>query len=70
MASEINDDDNLLTVLATCTSGTCPTVYTRASGDIVVQGYIEEIGSPDGEQAVSIPREVLMQAASALVETR
>lgn len=45
-----------------CGGGTCPTLYATDRGTFVVQGYIldgetlREMGLPEGEAAVEIPR--------------
>ncbi|MBB2942862.1 hypothetical protein FB565_002575 [Actinoplanes lutulentus] len=61
----------VLTPLAvTCATGTCPTVYSTNRGTLVVQGYTvtpAEAGvrTPDGEQLVEIPIELLADALRA-----
>jgi len=49
-----------------CGGGDCPTVYTAPDGSVVVQGYLVDHDVPDGEGIVSIPAEVLLEAARAL----
>lgn len=54
-----------------CSNGiNCPTVYALDGGDtVIVQGYTgatDELELPFGEDAVAIPREVLLAAAEAL----
>lgn len=49
-----------------CSSGDCPTVYADDDGSIVVQGYLVERRTPDGEGSVRIPADLLLEAASAL----
>jgi hypothetical protein len=49
-----------------CSTGDCPTVYTDDDGSIVVQGYLVDRQTPDGEGSVRIPADVLLEAASAL----
>jgi hypothetical protein len=44
-----------------CTGGTCPTIYRQAD-DVIVQGYIYELATPAGEQAVRLPRWLLHMA--------
>ena len=54
----------------TCTTGTCPTVYTTNRGTLVVQGYTvsaenAHVDLPAGEQLVEIPIELLADAVRA-----
>jgi hypothetical protein len=65
-----NDDISPLTVLATCTGGTCPTVYATGRGTVLVQGYIVTAATagvqvPEGEQLVEIPSDLLARALQA-----
>jgi hypothetical protein len=45
-----------------CQGGLCPTVYEDSDGSIVIQGYKlsdedrKKITTPDGEDAIRIPR--------------
>ena len=63
-----------LSVLATCNTGSCPTVYADADGqDLVVQGYFLEpavagVTVPGGESLVRVPRSVLLEAATRLAD--
>lgn len=57
-------------MLATCSGGTCPTVFATDRGTIVVQGYIVDsaeagIQVPAGEQLVEIPQDLLLRAVQA-----
>ncbi len=50
-----------------CSNGDCPTVYTtNKPGTLAVQGYAVERATPDGEAVVTIPEDVLKEAARAL----
>jgi hypothetical protein len=58
-------------VLATCSGGSCPTIYAGDDGDLLVQGYRtpethRQVMIPDGEDVVRIPRAVLLEAAARL----
>jgi len=56
-------------VLATCSGGTCPTVYESDRGTLLVQGYTvsaaDGVQLPAGEQLVEIPRDLLARAFEA-----
>lgn len=59
-----------LRVLATCSGGTCPTVFATDRGTVLVQGYTVSAAQaglevPQGEQLVEIPHELLVRALSA-----
>ncbi|WP_229069870.1 hypothetical protein [Actinoplanes sp. DH11] len=64
-------NDLVLTPLAvTCTTGTCPTVYTTNRSSVIVQGYTvtaaaAAVDVPEGEQLVEIPLELLADAVRA-----
>ncbi|WP_240670290.1 hypothetical protein [Actinoplanes solisilvae] len=52
---------------ASCTAGSCPTVYLTDRGTVVVQGYAFEgkdagVTPPPGELLVEIPAELLAAA--------
>jgi hypothetical protein len=56
--------------LATCTGGTCPTIFATDQGTILVQGYpvgaeAAGVSVPSGEQLVEIPHDLLVRAARA-----
>ena len=66
----MNQDLTPLTMLATCTNGTCPTVFATARGTVLVQGYIVDaaasgVAVPAGETLVEIPRDLLLRAVQA-----
>jgi hypothetical protein len=58
--------------LATCSGGSCPTIYAdEGSVDVVVQGYpVPTAGAgvsvPAEERLVRVPRSVLLEAAARL----
>lgn len=59
-----------LRLLATCTGGTCPTVFATERGTLLVQGYAVTAASagldvPAGEQLVEIPHDLLVRALQA-----
>ncbi|MFI6980755.1 hypothetical protein ACIBSV_19470 [Embleya sp. NPDC050154] len=50
-----------------CRSNDCPTVFTTdLNGTIAVQGFLVDHRTPEGEAVVSLPEEVLREAARAL----
>lgn len=64
----------MLPVLATCSGGSCPTIYAGEDGDLLVQGYRtpetrQQVVIPAGEDIVRIPRSVLLEAAARLTAT-
>jgi hypothetical protein len=64
-------DEPRYKVLATCSGGTCPTIYAQDDEHVLVQGYPvpdahDHLGVPAGESVVRIPRSVLMDAAARL----
>lgn len=69
-ADESRRDPLELTRLSgNCTNGVnCPTVYARDDGALIVQGYTghTDLDLPAGEAAVTIPAQVLLDAADAL----
>ncbi len=69
------ENDVKLALLATCSGGTCPSVYldeqSADDADLVVQGYpvtdrAAGIPVPEGESLVRIPKAVLIEAAARL----
>jgi hypothetical protein len=46
----------------TCTNNTCPTVFELDGDNVVVQGYVDHRKTPDGEQAVQVPTQLLRDA--------
>jgi hypothetical protein len=61
----------VIAVLATCNSGSCPTIFLQDNDDVLVQGYAapdayRQVDVPEGEQLVRIPRSVLLAAAGRL----
>jgi hypothetical protein len=55
------------TLAASCTQGTCPTVYRTDRGTLIVQGYDVEpdsagVSIPAGERLVEIPIDLLRSA--------
>ncbi|MFC7533652.1 hypothetical protein [Actinoplanes sp. GCM10030250] len=77
ISDEKEKSDSLLTaveVLATCSNGTCPTIYASNRGTVLVQGYTVSadaavgvgVTPPVGEQVVEIPAELLAQAFAAM----
>jgi hypothetical protein len=53
-----------------CKNGDCPTVYaTDENSDLIVQGYdlsgdtITQLDMPNGESAIRIPEELILEAA-------
>jgi hypothetical protein len=64
-----HSDLNTLRLLTSeCGSGSCPTVYVEHDGSLVVQGYTTTYTTPAGEDAVRIPRSVLLEAARNLLD--
>jgi hypothetical protein len=57
--------EDLRTLASACASGSCPTIY-ESGDELVVQGYVSTLATPEGEQAVRIPKSVLINAAAAL----
>jgi hypothetical protein len=60
-----------LFLLATCNSGSCPTIYATSSGHVVVQGEPlattdVQVNVPAHERLVRIPQAVLLDAAARL----
>jgi hypothetical protein len=60
-----------LFLLATCSSGNCPTIYATPSGHVVVQGEPVattdlQVTVPAHERLVRIPQSVLLDAAARL----
>jgi hypothetical protein len=58
----------LQAIAASCTNGTCPTVYRTDRNTVVVQGYVMAaetagIDVPNGELLVEIPLDLLHTAA-------
>lgn len=49
-----------------CGRDDCPTIFTSDRGSIVVQGYIVDKQTPDGEAVVEIPAAVFAEAVRAL----
>jgi hypothetical protein len=49
-----------------CGRDDCPTIFTTDRGTLVVQGYIVNRTTPDGEAVVEIPLSVFEDAARAL----
>jgi hypothetical protein len=61
-------DLRLTTISASCTGGSCPTIYQSDRGTLVVQGYAVSaeragVSLPTGELLVEIPVELLTNAA-------
>lgn len=59
-----------MAVLAACSGGHCPTIFSTGRGTILVQGNIVSphsagVDVPDGEQLVEIPRDLLVRAIRA-----
>jgi hypothetical protein len=48
-----------------CRDGTCPSVYRKDDGTIVVQGYPVE-GAPEGEMRVEVSADLLKEALERL----
>lgn len=49
-----------------CGRDDCPTIFTADTGEIVVQGYVVDKQTPDGEAVVRIPANVFREAMRAL----
>lgn len=73
MNSKIDSEDThtasssseLRVVAKFCSAGGCPTIYQTATGDLLVQGYIDDskgVTLPDGEGLVRIPPTLLAEA--------
>ncbi|GIF52672.1 hypothetical protein DFJ67_5893 [Asanoa ferruginea] len=67
-ADSTNSDLRLTTISASCTGGSCPTIYQSDRGTLVVQGYAVSaaragVNLPTGELLVEIPVELLTNAA-------
>jgi hypothetical protein len=57
-------------IAASCSQGSCPTIYRTGRGTAVVQGYVVApadagIDVPAGEMLVEIPLELLTTAVTA-----
>lgn len=58
-----NDKHVALEVLATtCTAGNCPTIFSASENEVIVQGYVERLDAPTGEQMVRVPIQLLRDA--------
>ncbi|GID27207.1 hypothetical protein [Paractinoplanes brasiliensis] len=60
----------MVALAASCTNGSCPTVYRTDRGTIVVQGYAVEgsaagVDLPAGELLVEVPADLLAAAVRA-----
>ena len=64
----MNIDPVALRILtSSCAAGSCPTIYVDdRSNEIVVQGYVEAMATPEGEAAVRLPMSVLDEAFARL----
>ena len=49
-----------------CGAQGCPTIYAAENDEVVVQGYIEHITTPEGESAVRLPANLLSEAVKNL----
>ncbi|MEU0935242.1 hypothetical protein [Embleya sp. NPDC005971] len=50
-----------------CRSNDCPTVFTtERDGTIAIQGFLVDHKTPEGEAIVSVPENILREAARAL----
>jgi hypothetical protein len=67
---KLNYSKAVMRVLAGCKDGPCPKIIEGDDGGFVVQGpnLPEFEGVPAHERAVYIPREVMMEAVTALRE--
>lgn len=66
MTNQFIDSHEWMVLAARCTAGACPTIYGEPDGDVVVQGYVEPMTTPEGEQAVRVPAQLLRDAVRAL----
>ena len=62
----MTEPKTLVPLATECNNGTCPTVYLANDGRIVVQGYSTSLDTPDGEDAVTVPQSVLVEAVRQL----
>jgi hypothetical protein len=65
-----NRDFLPLAVLASCSGGHCPTIFSTGRGTVIVQGNIVNpqaagVEVPDGEQLVEVPHDLLVRAMRA-----
>ena len=67
MTDHLNADWKSYALLASsCTNNSCPTVY-RDNDSIVVQGYVDNLPTPEGEEAVRIPLSTFVDAARSVL---
>lgn len=55
-----------------CSGGSCPTIYQdEVSGDYLVQGFITDaVQTPDGENAVRLPKEFIEGFLKTMMSTK
>ncbi len=59
-----------------CKGGDCPTVYATDRGTLVIQGYVLDPAAdgaltlPNGESAVEVPMELIVEAARQVKASR